>query len=527
MFSSRLLRYNFRVLMFHNWWLLVIPLAVSQVTAFWTVTTQEFAPALPAATAEMVSPLLAAFLCAHLLAAEYRSGIGAVLASKPVHIGRVVLLRLSIALAFVWALGGLSFLAFTFGMEPFPLAAPALALVISSLFLGLLALTFATLFRHPLAGFGIAACWWLLDLPPGPPINPYLSLKSLASSFPSYPVALAWDNSLTESWWAAKLLLLLGALALYLLHGRLLFTLGSPLTLRRKRRAVAGAVGLLFVYLVSGAAVKVGYAYQQRGNLYPSDAAWVRRQFGPYGPLPVAALFGPTFKAYVGNIPNSWRLTQAQDGEADLLGDTMQHRRDIDRVLKAYPNSIWAPSALELRARLGLWSRTPPETRVGYYRTLAERHPNSPYTAPALFQIGRVYEEAAKTVPAYAAKAREAFEAFLARYPNTENSADALRFLTLDARRRGDKAAAGNHAERWINAAPPHEKFMACLTLAELRQEEGDKEAARNAAQQAVDAVRDFRRVAQQRALTISEPRRVRAEQAAVDALQKAEAFLQ
>jgi tetratricopeptide (TPR) repeat protein len=499
--------------MFHNWWLLVIPLAVSQITVFWTVATQQFAPALPAATVEMVSPLLAGFLCAHLLAAEYRSGVGAVLASKPVHIGRVVLLRLGVALAFVWALGGLSLLVFTFGMEPYSLAAPALALVISSLFLALLALTFATLFRHPLAGFGVAACWWLLDLPPGPPINPYLSLKSLASSFPSFPVALVSDNALTKAWWAAKLLLLLGALALYLLHGRLLFTLGSPLTLRRKRRAVAGAVGLLLVYLVSGAVVKVGYAYQHRGKLYPSDAAWVRRQFGPYGPLPVAALFGPTFKAYVGSIPNSWRLTQAQEGEADLLGDTLQHRRDLDRVLKAYPDSIWAPSALELRARLGLWSHTPPETRVGYYRILAERHPNSPYTASALFQIGRVYEEAAETDPAYGKKAREAFEAFLALYPNSDDSADALRFLTLDARRRGDKAAAGNYARRWITAAPPHEKFMACLTLAELRQEEGDRE--------------ETRKAAQQRALTISEPRRVRAKQAAVDALLKAKAYLQ
>ena len=525
MFSNSLLRYNFRVLMFHNWWLLVIPLAVSQITVFWTVTTQQFEPILPAISVETVSPLLAAFLCAHLLAAEYRSGIGAVLASKPVHIGRVVLLRLGVALALVWALGGLSLLAFYFGMEPFPLAAPALALAVSSLFLALLALTFATLFRHPLAGFGVAACWWLFDLPPGPPIHPYLSLKSLSSSFPG--TGLAEDNALTEAWWAAKLLLVLGALALYLLHGRLLFTLGSPLTLRRKRRALAGAVGLLLLYLVSGAAVKVGYAYQHRGNLHPSDAAWVRRQFGPYGPLPVAALFGPTFKAYVGSIPNSWRLTQAQEGEADLLGDTVQHRRDLDRVLKAYPDSIWAPSALELRARLGLWSRTPPETRVGYYRILAERYPSSPYTASALFQIGRVYEEAAETDPAYTPKAREAFEAFLARYPNHEDSADALRFLTLDARRRGDKAAAGNYAERWIMVAPPHEKFMACLTLAELCREEGNKEEARQAAQQAVDAVRDFRRAAQQRALTISEPRRVRAEQEAVKAVQKAKAFLQ
>src|SRR5262245_41574064 len=107
MFRNALLRYNFRVLMFHNWWLLVIPLAASQLTVFWTAVTQRFSDPLPANIVEMVSPLLAAFLSAHLLLAEYRSGIGAVLASKPIDIGKVVLLRLIIVIALVWALGGL------------------------------------------------------------------------------------------------------------------------------------------------------------------------------------------------------------------------------------------------------------------------------------------------------------------------------------------------------------------------------------------------------------------------------------
>ena len=48
--SPTLLRYNFRVLMFHNWWLLVIPLAVSQLSIFWTILTQRFSPPLPATT---------------------------------------------------------------------------------------------------------------------------------------------------------------------------------------------------------------------------------------------------------------------------------------------------------------------------------------------------------------------------------------------------------------------------------------------------------------------------------------------
>src|SRR5437763_372179 len=118
MLRSTLLRYNFRILMHHNWWLLVIPLAASQLSIFFTLVTQRFAPTLPVSTVETTSPLLAAFLCAHLLAAEYRSGIGGVLASKPVDIGKVVLLRLIIVMLLVWALGFLSLAAFYYGMEP-------------------------------------------------------------------------------------------------------------------------------------------------------------------------------------------------------------------------------------------------------------------------------------------------------------------------------------------------------------------------------------------------------------------------
>ena len=57
-----LIRYNLRVVVFNNWWLLVFPIAISQFTVFWSIITEKFAPALPAANAETVTPLLAAFL---------------------------------------------------------------------------------------------------------------------------------------------------------------------------------------------------------------------------------------------------------------------------------------------------------------------------------------------------------------------------------------------------------------------------------------------------------------------------------
>src|SRR5258706_4087406 len=177
--NTALLRYNFRVLMFRSWWLLVFPIAASQFTVFWNLITQRNFTTIPSQQVELVTPLLAAFLSAHLLTAEYQSRIGSILASKPLDIGRVVLMRLVVVMGIVWGLGLLSLLAYYFWHERFDLVSTSIAGMISSFFLGMFALTFATLFRNPLAGFAVAALYWALDLPPGPPIHPFLTLKSL------------------------------------------------------------------------------------------------------------------------------------------------------------------------------------------------------------------------------------------------------------------------------------------------------------------------------------------------------------
>src|SRR5262249_547303 len=122
-------------------------------------------------------------LGAHLLSTEYRSRVGALLACRPVNIGRIVVLRLVVMLALVWGLALTSLLAFTFWKQPFEMTRPMFACAASTLFLTMLALTFATLFRHSLAGFGIAALYWALDLLPGPAIQPYMSLRTLTSYY--------------------------------------------------------------------------------------------------------------------------------------------------------------------------------------------------------------------------------------------------------------------------------------------------------------------------------------------------------
>jgi len=67
-----------------------------------------------------------------------------------------------------------------------------------------------------------------------------------------------------------------------------------------RRRAMIAAVTLIAFYMVSGAALKVVYGYANRGSLAPNDVGWFRRQFLPYGPIPVASLFGSDFARYLG-----------------------------------------------------------------------------------------------------------------------------------------------------------------------------------------------------------------------------------
>ena len=522
MLSRALLRYNFRVLMFHNWWLLVIPLAVSQLTVFWTIATQQFKPTLPANAVESISPLLAAFLCAHLLSAEYRSGIGAVLASKPIDIGKVVFLRLVIAIGLVWALGWLSLLAFSFGMAPYPLLQPGVAFMVSSLFLGLFALTFATLFRHPLAGFGIAAIYWALDLPIGSPMNPFLSLKSLTSSIPVSTVVQ--EHLLTDHWWIAKTLLLIAALALYNGQKKLLFTLGSPLTKRRKRITLAWAGGAFAFYIITGASAKVIYGYTHRGQLFPNDAAWFRRQFAPYSPLPVASLFGSNFQRYLGSIPNSLRVMQ--EGESDTLGDSAQHRRDLRRVLDTAPNSVWASSSAELLARLMTRSSTPTEEQAANYRVVTDRYKDSPYTAFALQQIAHIYMDAIPRDAKFEPKARAAYLDLQTRFPGGIYSTEALRFLAEDDRKHKDLPSAALHAQQWAAVAPVSEKFMAYILLAEIYQQSGKMSEAKQAAQQTLDAVKVFRNAPKSGSGSLSETRRLRIQNEADNAESRAKELL-
>jgi hypothetical protein len=480
-----LLRYNFRVMMLNNRWLVAFPLVVSQLTVFWFLLTRQYSPDLPAQSVEVVTPLLAAFLGAHLLSAEYRSRIGALLASRPVNISRIVVLRLFVMLALVWGLALLSLVAYTYGKQPFDVKRPILACIPSTLFLTMLALTFATLFRHSLAGFAVAALYWAIDLTPGAPLQPYMSLRALTSYYAVY--MLPARQTFLPEWWISKVFLLVGALLLYLYHSRIVFTLGSAQTLRLRRGAIIGASVLLVFYLVSGAVLKVAYGYTHRGKLPGNDLAWFRYQFAPYGPIPVAALFGPAFTRYVGEIANPWRASEGED--ADVMGDTVKHNLDLKYVLEKMPNSMWAPGAADALARLQGRRQSKIEDAIALNQIIVDRYPHSPYVDYALRRSAKTLLDAGR-----AAEARGYYMELLKRAPDSIYRSEALKFMVESDSQANHMVDAARWAGQWTAAAPVEDKFEAWIDLAKIRKAQGDAAGAKQAAQTALTAVAEFRR---------------------------------
>ncbi|HLJ57260.1 MAG TPA: hypothetical protein VKT77_19645 [Chthonomonadaceae bacterium] len=493
-------------MMLNNWLLVAFPVAVSQLTVFWMILTRRFQPDLPTECVELVTPLLGAFLGAHVLSAEYRSRVGALLACRPVNIGRIVIIRLVVVLAVVWALAIISLLAFA-GMSPYDMTTPFLACVASTLFLTMLALTFATLFRHSLAGFAIAAVYWIMDILPGPPIQPYMSLRTLTSYYRVF--AYPDQQTFVREWWISKLLLLAGAAVLYLVHARIVFTLGSAQTNRIRRMAMASAVVLVAFYLASGALIRVGYGYANRGRLTPNDVAWFRREFAPYGPIPVASLFGRDFARYVGDTGNPWRTPEGED--ADVMGDTDKHRRELYDVVMHSPHSPWAPSAADALARITSRKQSGPEKAAAQYKIIIDRYPNSPYVEFAMRQAARVYVDGGRP-----AEAQAMYSELAKRSPHGEYASEALRYLVESAQfeRRWDDAA--RWAQQWTESAPIEDRFDAWVVLAQSRKASGDAAGAKQAAQSAIAAVKDFRKAMAAGTLGIG-PTRVNLRQRAAD----------
>ncbi|HEU4754415.1 MAG TPA: hypothetical protein VFU47_15005, partial [Armatimonadota bacterium] len=371
--GSRLWRYNYQVLVGTGYWVLVLPIAASQVVTLWMMSMAAgFDQTVALRIAELMTPILGAFLVSHSLAPEYRSGIGAVLASKPVSMHRVITIRIGLALTAAVLLTATTLGICSVGLRAIDLGPPLLAALPSLFFLSALALLFATIFRNALGGFTVAAGIWVLDLTLGYDIHPLLSLQGFT--------ALQDKDPLAQLWLTGKVLLVVAALVLLWVHGRILPRIHQPAERRDVIRTAALVGTVWLAYCVSGAAVMVGYAYLNRGHLDRADVTWLRRQLRVYGPVPVAKAFGPAFSVYVADVPPS-------RGEASPAAVRVTQ---LHQALQRWPGSLWADG---IAFAIGHERETlSPPASVPDYFAVADRYASSPFAPKALAAILRISE---------------------------------------------------------------------------------------------------------------------------------------
>ncbi len=365
---ARLWRYNYGILLGSGYWVLVLPIAASQVVTLWMMAMAgDFRQVSATRIGEMMMPVLGAFLGAHCLAPEYRSRVGSVLVSKPVSLNRVVMMRLALAMLAAILLTAVTLFICHIGLQPIDVWTPLLAGVPSLWFLSALALTFATAFRSAFGGFGVAAGLWALDLSVGYGINPYLSMQGLSASLEQDP--------LSDSWPVSKIVLVVFGAALVFIHGRMLRRLCQPSSPRDLMRFASVAVVAIIVYSATGAMATLVYAYRYRGELAQPDEVWLRRQMQVYAPVPAARFFGPAFAAYMGQPTGGSEVKQAGNPRV----------RQLEQATQRWPRSVWADSIAFALAR-NRYTSDPAQAAEDYFR-VAERFPRSPFAPKALAAV--------------------------------------------------------------------------------------------------------------------------------------------
>jgi outer membrane protein assembly factor BamD len=108
----------------------------------------------------------------------------------------------------------------------------------------------------------------------------------------------------------------------------------------------------------------------------------------------------------------------------------------FESIVKAAPFSKWAPLA-QFYAGQSLEKQGQPEEAIAAYEEVISRYPTDPMAADAQYQIGFVYYTQSRTAydKSAANKAEDAFNDFLARYPNSEKAPQARDDLkTLQSR---------------------------------------------------------------------------------------------
>jgi hypothetical protein len=358
-------------------------------------------------------------------------------------------------------------------LQAVDVGSPMLACIPSMWFLSMLALTFATLFRSALSGFAVAGALWALDMKMGYAVHPFLSLQGLHALLDGDPLAGMWLIG-------KGTLLVAGALLLWT-HGKLIRRVIRAPEQRDVIKMAGTVAAVLLVFVATGAATTVSYAYARRANLEQPDVVWLRRQLTNYGPVPVARMFGSAFATYVANPP------EVREGGSA----TAVRVKQLEGVLQQSPHSIWADS---IAFALGNErEQISPGAAASDYIAVADRFGNSPFAPKALGRVVRsespeikpeIRLTAARRLLTDYPQSREAEKAaslMEAMYPKTIGPQEMLRTALIAAQSGPDFQKPG-----WL------------LFAARIQSDQGQKDAAIATARKARETGHDLQRRATQ-----------------------------
>lgn len=469
-------QYNVRILLANSYWLLIIPLVASQLVIFWHMAVASMLPpGTVARSCELVIPLLAAFLCAHVVASEHRYRVDELVFVRPRHVLLTIVMRFLALYGIAAILAAMMLYVYKAGLKKeFNTGLVLLAGVPSMLFLSMLSMAFSAAWRTPAAGVGVALVYWAADATRGAVLNPLLTLQGYAIALD----AASTDQPPRLADWAVSkgLLLLLAAIAAWAGFR----CLGRPASPRRWRAAVrvsAGALAFAALYLVTGAFWQLNVAQKAaRGN--PDQARIIyQRAFSGYGPLPVAFLFGPAFVHYVG-YPALDPLTS--EARSELRQETVNRLRDL---AERWPHSRWAPNALYEVTRVGAnfgatSGNTPTDAEAALYglrfgHLFLDRYPTSsfaPEVAARMVGMARRLGDQRTMLWAY--------DRLTTAYPSSPAAGRAAGELREWYMSHGQVAKGLELARVAAQGAPPEQKPEALLTYADLLAKTGHKQEA-------------------------------------------------
>ncbi|MBU0607613.1 MAG: hypothetical protein KKI08_06980, partial [Armatimonadetes bacterium] len=464
-YSRELLRYNARLVMLSSYWLFVVPLVASQLILFWYMAMKSLLgenAAYVARTTELAAPIFAAFLCAHVLAPEYRHRLEDLVFSRPVPFARTVLARLATMYVFLAALIGAMLLVYRVALHAeYDLSAVVLAGLPSVFFLSMLSLAVAAVWHSPVTGFAVAGAVWAGDALLGAAMNPLLTLHAYANKLAEVPAA--GDNLMVS-----KALLCLGGAVLAWIAARAVGRPAGPVKWRTLARAGVAVALAVMVYVGSGAA----YRMQQLVALESDRAALpdlrVAHQevFAAYGRLPVAVLFGTAYANYVGYpVRKDFR-------EHDLRQGRQRKVDQLRKVVFGAPHSRWADNAyyelIRMAAQVADDAKAPQAGAEGellnrtaalqYGRELLRNYPQSPYgplVAERMMTVARTMNDEAQM--------RAAYELLVTTYATDPLAgATAVKMMEYYAQkgRRDEAATAGETALRAMAAGGDPEALM-------------------------------------------------------------------